>query len=55
MAEGIVGMIERPNSVLVNLDAQHAGSIDAGRDRAKADLWTEAKRIWLAKSCPSSQ
>ena len=47
-AEDAVLTGRRPNSILVHLNAQHAGLTEAGRDRAMADLWTEAKRTWLA-------
>ena len=50
MTERAVVMGRRQNPILVYPDAQHAGSIDAGRDCAAADLWTEAKRLWLAGS-----
>lgn len=43
------------NPILAHADARHAGPIGAGRDRAAADLWTEAKRLWLAGSYQSGR
>ncbi|TDH58498.1 hypothetical protein E2C06_32295 [Dankookia rubra] len=55
VAERAVVMGRRPYSVLVHPDAQHTGLIDADCDRGKADLWTEAERIWLEGFCPLSR
>jgi hypothetical protein len=55
MAESAVPMGRRPGSILGYSVSPHRRKVGVGHDSAAANLWAEAKRIWLAGASQSGR